>query len=424
MTSTGPPAVPRGALLRGVDRAAFAVALATRLRARGVSVGATAVEDFVRALAASPPDSQSRLYWTARVTLVRRHSELAAFDAVFAAVFSDAFLDMDPNARRTPLASTFGEDDSFVAVEGTSPDEESGAGLPWTTLPPIVAEAEDSESPLAVPERLPSEVAALADVPFEQLSTRDMELLGRWIESAVRVWPSRRSRRFAVDTRGRRVAVRPTIARSRRTGWEPIELVRVKQVDKPRRVVMLCDVSQSMRAQAAAYLHLMRALALTVDAEVFAFATMLTRLTTVLKHRSAERAIDEATTKVTDRFGGTRIASNLQTLLASHHGGALRGAIVIIGSDGWDSDTPEELAAAMARLRRRAYRVIWINPRASAPGFEPRVATMAAALPFCDEFLPADSFRSLAQVVVEVSRCAARSSSRGSRGSMAGIGRG
>lgn len=385
-------------------------------------MGVTAIEDFVRALAGSPPDSRPRLYWTARVTLVRSQSELAAFDAVFDAIFGDAVLEMDPNARRTPLASPPGADERFAPVAGTSSDEQTGSGLPWVSLPPVVRDAEDTDSMFAVPERLPSELTALADVPFEQLSPQEMELLGRWISSATRRWPTRRSRRLAVDPRGRRVAVRPTIARSRRTGWEPIELVRVKPVYKPRRVVMLCDVSQSMAAQTVAYFHLMRALALTADAEVFAFATTLTRLTTVLAHRSAQVAIDQATTKVTDRFGGTRIASNLQNLLSSHHGGAVRGAIVIIGSDGWDSDSPEQLAAAMARLRRRAYRVIWMNPRAGAPGFEPRVATMAAALAYCDELLPADSFRSLARVITEISRCVRRSSSTTSRGSTAGNG--
>jgi uncharacterized protein with von Willebrand factor type A (vWA) domain len=167
-------------------------------------------------------------------------------------------------------------------------------------------------------------------------------------------------------------------------------------------VVLLCDVSQSMRAQASAYFHLMRALALVCDAELFAFATSLTRLTTVLRHKSTAVAIDQATSTVVDRFGGTRIAANLRALLASHHGDSVRGAIVIIGSDGWDSDPPERLAAAMARLRRRASRVIWMNPRAGVPDFAPKVGAMAAALPYCDELLPADTFRSLAAVIAAV----------------------
>ncbi len=407
-------------MLRGIDRAAFAVALATRLRSCGVPVGLTGIEDFLQAMSETPLDSRPGLYWTARVCLVRKHSELAVFDAVFAAVFDDAVLEMDPNARRTPLGNLPGEDDSLAAVPGAAADEGTDSGLPWTTLPPVVAEADDSDSVLTVPERLPGRLAGLADVPFEQLSAHEMRLLGYWLESAVLAWPTRRSRRFTVDPGGHRIAVRPTLARSRRTGWEPINLVRVRAVHKPRRVVMLCDVSQSMQAQAGAYFHLMRALALTADAEVFAFATSLTRLTTVLAHRSAEAAIEQATAKVDDRFGGTRIATNLQRLLSSHHGGAVRGAIVIVGSDGWDSDTAEQLAAAMARLRRRAYRVIWMNPRAAAPGFEPRVATMAAALPYCDEHLPAHDFRSLARVVAEISRSV---SSTGSHGSKAGIGR-
>lgn len=412
-------------MLRGVDRAAFAVALAARLRSRGSLVGLTAINDLVRALTAIEPDSRSRLYWACRISLVRRHDELEVFDAVFAAVFDDATLPLDPHARRQALPRAR-NDDRLVPVRGDADDDVAGDGLPWTTLPAITGEAAASDSAFAMPERLPGEAAGLADTSFEELSSADMELLGGWLRSAVSQWPTRRSRRLAIDPSGHRVALRPTIARSRRTGWEPINLVRVTPVARPRRVVMMCDVSQSMQAQATAYLHLMRALTLAVDAEVFAFATSLTRLTPLLAHRSAEVAIEQATAKVVDRFGGTRIATNVQALLSSAHGGAVRGAVVIIGSDGWDSDTPHDLAAAMTRLHRRAHRVIWLNPRVAAPGFEPRVATMAAALPFCDRLLPADTFRSLATAIGEISRCAQPGpaiSSRGSRGWTAGTAR-
>ena len=162
---------------------------------------------------------------------------------------------------------------------------------------------------------------------------------------------------------------------------------------------MLCDVSESMQHQAAAYFHLMRAVARTTDAEVFAFATRLTRLTPVLAQASAELAIEQATAKVADRFGGTRIASNLRALLSSSRGNACRGAIVVVASDGWDADPPEQLAKAMAKLRRRAYRVIWLNPRVAAPQFAPEVGAMAAALPYVDDLLPANTIRSLADVV-------------------------
>ena len=389
-------------VLPAVDRAAFATGLAIRMRAAGVPVGLAGIDAFAAALAVVPPGNRSDLYWSARITLVRDPGELAAFDAVFAAVFADAVLPVDPHARRSALPAARPTD--RAAGVPASGGAAGGAGLPWATLPRAVAGAEvDAAATLPLPLRLPSALAGLADVPFEELRAPDMELLGRWLAAAAADWPRRRTRRLRPSPRGHRVALRPTLARARRTGFEPVGLVRVAPRYAARRVLMLCDVSRSMQVHATAYLHLMRGLALT-GGETFAFATGLTRLTAVLAHRSAEVAVARASATVDDRFGGTRIATNLEALLASRHGQRVRGAIVIIGSDGWDADPPERLARAMARLHRRAFRVVWINPRAGAPGFTPRVGAMAAALPFCDELLPADTFASLAHVLDRVTR--------------------
>jgi uncharacterized protein with von Willebrand factor type A (vWA) domain len=185
---------------------------------------------------------------------------------------------------------------------------------------------------------------------------------------------------------------------------EPIELVRTRPLRRPRRVVMLCDVSQSMQPYAAAYLHFMRAVALVAHAEVFAFATYLTRLTTTLRHIPPDQAVKRATAAVSDRFGGTRIATNIRALLTSRHGACVRGAVVIVASDGWDSDPPSDLASVMARLARLAHRIIWINPRSASPGYEPLVGSMAAALPYCDDFLSAHNIRSMSEVVDAITR--------------------
>jgi len=379
------------------------VAFALRLRRSGVSVGLTNVEVYTRALAACPPRSLSELYWVARISLVRRRDDLEVFDQVFSAVFDGAGLPLDPHARRRPRASDSG-DEAFSALPGTRGDDEDGKGLPWVTLPKVISTAAGSDSALAVPERAPSPLDGLADTPFDELDPSELAQVGAWLRSALERWPARRSRRMDRHPAGRRIALRATLALARRTGWEPIDLVFNRQVTKPRRVVMLCDVSQSMQAYTAAYFHLMRAVTVGTDAEVFAFATSLTRLTPILGRKSVSGAIEGATAKVADRFGGTRIASNVRALLASHHGGTTWGAVVIIASDGWDSDLPADLALAMARLRRRAYRVIWLNPRAAAPGFAPLVGAMAAALPYCDELFPADNLRSLEEVIASISR--------------------
>ena len=389
------------ALLAGVDRAAFAVALAVRLRKSGVVVGTTATQAFARALGTWEPRSIGMLYWMARVTLVQRQADLESFDAVFRAVFCATGLALDPAARRgSGPAGAAAARGSYRSVPGAAAVEVAGDGLPWATLPAAVAPADGDEAPLDLPERLPSRLSAVADVPFERLDPADLALLGDWLAEGLRQWPTRPSRRWDPHHSGRRVGLRPTMAAARRTGFEPVALVRTRPRRRPRRVVMLCDVSRSMQPYVAAYLHLQRAVAVATAAEVFAFSTSLTRLTAVLaRTSSAEAAIEEATARVDDRFGGTRIATSLLTLLSSRHGEACRGALVVIASDGWDTDPTEAMVAAMSRLRRRAHRVLWLNPRLAAPGYEPLVGGMAAAAPYCDAVLPADRVGALGDVV-------------------------
>jgi uncharacterized protein with von Willebrand factor type A (vWA) domain len=380
-------------VLRGVDRAAFAVSFAVRLREAGVPAGLTETGDLIGALQACRLDSPGALYWALRVTTVRRQADLAAFDRVFATIFTDA--PQLPLNRGTEPPGNH-RDDVHVPVRADSQRAAEAGGLPWATRPsPVAAEPTPADTGPAVPLLRPSALAALAERPFEDLDARQIEQLGAALRDELTGWPTRRTRRHEVHGAGRRVALRATVALSRRTAWEPVEIARQRPIRRPRRVVLLCDVSASMQAQAAAYLHLMRAFTTVADAEAFAFATGLTRLTQALRQTSPRQAIAQATEAVTDRFGGTRIAANLSALLDSHHGNTLRGALVLLASDGWDSDPPDRLATAMARLRRRAHRILWLNPRAGAPGFTPRVAAMAAALPFCDAMLPAATFADL-----------------------------
>lgn len=391
-------------LLRGVDQAALVAALTQALRLAGVTVSLTGAQACVRALASTHPRSTDEIYWAARVTLVSRHEDLAAFDRVFNAAFRDSVLPVDPHAHRAPAGA--GSDDAHVAASRADPANGlESSGLPWATLPPVRAGDDAEPGDLRVPERLPSPVAGIADTPFEDFEDADLAVLERWLRESLTTWPTRRSRRRRLHPAGAGVSLRATAARARRTGWEPVHLVRSRAQDRPRRLVMVCDVSQSMQAHTRAYLHLMRACARAadhMDNEVFAFATTLTRLTPALRVASAQVALDRATEQVVDRFGGTRIASNLRTLLTSHRGNTLRGAIVVIASDGWDSDQPTELAAVMARLHRRAHRVLWLNPRASAQGYEPLVGSMSAALPWCDEFMPAHDISALADVLTAI----------------------
>ena len=194
---------------------------------------------------------------------------------------------------------------------------------------------------------------ARADDAFDTFDDADLRLIGSWLEQASAHWPRRRSLRREPSRHGTRIDLRHTMRASRTTGWETMRLVRIApRRRRPRRVVLLCDVSGSMQPYATIYLHLMRATALhrsTIAPEVFAFSTSLTRVTPVLSHRSADIALARANARVVDRYGGTHLGSSVAALLSTPQGSALRGAVVIIASDGWDSDPPEVLEHAMAR---------------------------------------------------------------------------
>lgn len=406
------------ALLRGVDLAAFAVALVTRARAAGVAVSASGGARFTEALRVLPPTDRRRLYWIARVTLVSRRGDIAAFDAVFGSVFDAAVLPLDPAARAAHRhrASRPRENSPEAA-----PPSASETRVPWTTreVPAVTAadvpapRDEDTPGP-GVTLRLPSALEALADEPFGGFRDEDLAALGRWFEAAAMRWPTRRTRRRAPHRHGR-VDLRATLRRARGTAFEPIRLTRYRRRVRRRRIVLLCDVSRSMRGYADVYLHLMRAAVLRAghDAEVFAFSTRLTRLTPVLAHHDAEVAVARANERVVDRFGGTHIARSLAALSGSPHGSLLRGAVVIIASDGWDSDPPAELGRAVARIRRRAHRLVWLDPRAGAPGFEPAAGSLLAALPYCDHFLPAHTITALGEMLTTVADAAAGAGPRG-----------
>lgn len=383
-------------LLRGVDLAAFAAALTHKLRNAGVVVSASGPGSFVAAMRELVPSARSQLYWTGRLTLVNRAEDLPAYDAVFEAVFADAVLETDPIAR-TALQGP-----SASAVPATGQRSNSGpeaGGLPWATRPPSLGAAEDDDDDsAAIPDMLPSRIVARAEEPFEKFDEADLRLIGIWLEQSLSRWPMRRSLRAEANRHGKRIDLRATIRASRSTGWEPVHLARTRPRRQRRRVVLVCDISQSMRPYAAIYLHLMRAAALRSAGfrpEVFVFSTSLTRLTAVLAHRSPEVALARANDKVVDRYGGTHLGRAVSDLLAAPNGAALRGAVVVIASDGWDSDPPEVLDRALARLKRRAAHLVWLNPRAAAPGFAPLAGSMAAALPYCDVFMPAHSLHGI-----------------------------
>ena len=212
--------------------------------------------------------------------------------------------------------------------------------------------------------------------------------------------PSRLSRRTRpARTRGHIPDLRATTRASLRHGGELLERRWRAPTLRPRRLVLILDVSGSMAPYARMLLQYVQAcVAGRARVEAFAFGTHLTRLTLELAGRDPDRALERAAERVTDWSGGTRIGASLATLNREHGRRIGRGAFVVLLSDGWDRGDPDELAAELGRLRRTAHRLVWLNPLAADPRYEPLTRGMVAAMPHLDRLLPGNTIASLEQL--------------------------
>jgi hypothetical protein len=220
--------------------------------------------------------------------------------------------------------------------------------------------------------------------------------------AAIRpVPPRRRAVRRRRYHRGE-IDARRTLREELRRGGEPGRIRYRRPATRPRRVVLLVDVSGSMSPYADALLRLahvwVRGAPRTT--EVFTVGTRLTRVTRALRARDPDDALRGAGEQVPDWSGGTRLGEVLRAFLDRWgQRGTARGAVVVVFSDGWERGDPVLLAEQMARLRRLAYRVVWVNPHRGKAGYRPVQGGIAAALPYVDDFLAGHSLATFVALV-------------------------
>ena len=246
---------------------------------------------------------------------------------------------------------------------------------------------------------LASATERLAGTDFAELSPGELLRLAGVMRRLTLAVPVRRSRRQHRGPRGRQADLRSTLRHARRTGAEPFGIIRKTPARRPRKLVVLCDISGSMEPYARAMLQLLYCAAGGARAEVFSFATRLTRLTGALAQPQPGLALRRAGRAAPDWLGGTRIGPCLKDFNdAFGCRGLARGAVVVVVSDGWDTGDPALLAREMARLSRVAFRIIWVNPRARRPGYQPLAGGMAAAWPYCDAVVSAHQLDALGEL--------------------------
>jgi len=354
-----------------------AVAFGRVLRGAGVRAGTDRVVGFARAVAELDAGRRDDVYWAGRITLVSRPEEIEAYDRAF-----ELFWETGGNARFKPSPKL------RLSVKG--PNE--------SVMPPKKTAEENERGEEAVTLRY-SPVELLRRKDFAACTPEEFAELSRLLNDLKLEGALRRTRRLVPARRGLHDP-RRTLRAAMRTGGEAVEHRHRKQRREPRRVVLLCDVSGSMAPYSRALLRFMHAgVASGARIEAFALGTRLTRLTREMSTRDPDGALRRSAGAMQDLSGGTRLGDTVKEFVDRWgQRGMARGAVVVVLSDGWDRGDVGVLGEQMQRLERLAYRVIWVNPLKSAPGYKPLAAGMAAALPHVDTFLSGHNFDSLEEL--------------------------
>lgn len=401
------------------DFALTAARLGSALRQAGVPADPGRCERFARAVTVACPATLRALYLCALATLVSDAGQIPTLETVFRAMFGGAAGEQGEYAGPTPPAARPqpGEPSGDLLAEAARAarehagqpgaqqvDGETGAGATRQEVRPVAAGEEGDEPPDgdetgAARPALASAAERLAGKDFSELTPAELLLLQGLMRKLTLSVPHRRSRRHRRTAHGRRTDLRSTLRQARRTGGHPVRLARRAPAMEPRRLVVLCDISGSMEPYARAMLQLLYCAAGGVQAEVFTFATRLTRLTGELTHARPVLALQQAGQAAPDWLGGTRIGESVKEFNDKYgRRGMARGAVVVIISDGWDTGDPAILRREMERLSRVAHRIVWVNPRTASAEYQPLAGGMAAAWPYCDTVVSAHTVHALEEL--------------------------
>jgi uncharacterized protein len=358
------------------------------LRAHGIAAGLGDEIDATRALTLVDLFDRAEVRRAFHIAFKIRPRDRAEFDALFdslwAAAPADAHLRESLRSRAAGGALPRGR-----ASEGDrrGVEQDETRRLPGDTSAPGYT----------------SDVV-LRRKPFEQCSPRDLAEMERLLARLAPRWAARKSRRL-IPVRGRgHPDLRRSFRRAIGTGGEMIALARRgRALDDPR-VVVLCDTSGSMDVHVRFLLAFVLALKrIARTTEVFAFNTSLTRLTPFLSPGKIGRTLERLAADVPDWSGGTRIGESLTAFVERYQPIYVTPrSVVVILSDGLDRGDTTLVAGAMRAIRAKARRIVWLNPLAGDPRYEPTARAMQAALPFIDRLAPAHNLESLERILPEL----------------------
>ena len=361
---------------------------AETLRDAGFAVGRAETLDAARLLASPAADRPERLRGALRALFASNLADFKRFDELFDAFWRGRGL------KRAAQVTASGQSRAAPRRFDAGPGGLGAASLPESSAlegpGEIAADARGRE-------RGASAHDALSRKDFAKLTSERAEALDL-AERLARAMRARLTRRERARRRGRRLDLRQTIRRSVASGGEPIDLRFRRRKAKPLRLVALLDASGSMELYVSVFTRFLHAVAQSFrESEAFLFHTRLAHVTSALRERHPQRALDRLSLMAAGIGGGTKIGECLAEFNRLHARRAIHSrTCVMIFSDGYDTGEPDRLKIEMRELRRRCRRIVWLDPLTGREGFAPTARGLSAALPYVDLFAPAHDLRSLA----------------------------
>ena len=362
------------------------------LREHGFRLGVAETETALRALSCVNPIVPSEARLALKSVCAGSVEDSVQFDMLF-----DSFWMADGRVRHKiiPIKATAEVKDS----KSTRTDEtQSTAGKGLIQAPEDAKDGEDSYAE-GTGKLAASKTQNLMKKDLRELvSAEDIRAAEQVAIRLGKALRDRRSRRRKVARRGTLIDLRRTIRQSLSTGGDPLHLAKRKRPDRPMKIVALCDVSGSMMNYARPFLAFLAGLMRADSAsDAYLFHTRLVRITNALRDDDPLRALNRITLLADGFGGGSKIGANLQQFANGYARNFVDGrSVVIILSDGYDSDAAEVMGKALAKLKRRGCKIIWLNPLKGWQGYEPVAKGMAAALPYLDIFAAAATLADLA----------------------------
>jgi len=369
--------VTDGVSVAGLAPPGMLVAFTRTVRHAGVAVTADRTQAFLRAASLADAGERQGVFWAGRCTLCSSPEDLERYEATFRAWFS---------AENSPRR----------------PGEPATRLVQQASLLPDASACDEAEDQVVRALASANEVLRHRDIA--QLSPTERRSLTRLFAELRVDPPLRRSPRRSPSHRGE-IDPRRTLREQLRRAGEPGPLRHRRRRTRPRRVVLLVDVSGSMEPYADSLLRLGHWMSHAVPGrvEVFTIGTRLTRVTTALRLRDPEEALKAAGQAVPDWSGGTRLGESIRAFTVRWgQRGMARGSVVVIASDGWERGDPRLLGEQVPRLQRLAHAVVWMNPHRGKDGYQPVQGGIAAVLPHVDQLVAGHSLASFAELLTVV----------------------